>query len=285
MLVERGHIYIAQPPLYKVKRGKHEEYVKDDNALNALLLNSALENSALYVNVGAPPLQGSGLEMLARKYNEVQAIIKRWSRRYDDRLLEQLIYSPEVTVNDFDNVEWIRDWARALNERLNALDDGTRPYRMEYRAAGEGHGARISVHKMAMGSSTQRFLPREFFESAEYQRIADLGRTLAGLIGEGAHVMRGNERHDVGSFKEAMRWLFDQARKGQTIQRYKGLGEMNPEQLWETTIDPAQRRLMQVKIEDAVAADDIFTTLMGDQVEPRREFIEKNARSVTNLDI
>jgi DNA gyrase subunit B len=285
MLIERGHIYIAQPPLYKVKRGKQEQYVKDDNELNALLLNSALENSALYVNAGAPPLQGSGLEMLARKYNEVQAIIKRWSRRYDDRLLEQLIYSPEVAVTDFDNVEWIRNWARALNERLNALDDGTRTYRIEYRAPSEGHAARIVVNKMELGSSTQRFLPREFFESAEYQRIADLGRTLAGLIGEGAHVMRGSDRHDVGSFKEAMRWLFDQARKGQTIQRYKALGEMNPEQLWETTIDPASRRLMQVKIEDAVAADDIFTTLMGDQVEPRREFIEKNALSVTNLDI
>jgi DNA gyrase subunit B len=285
MLIERGHIYIAQPPLYKVKRGKQEQYVKDDSELNALMLNAALESSALYVNAGAPPLQGAGLEMLARKYNEVQAIIKRWSRRYDDRLLEQLVYSPEVTVTDFDNAEWIRNWARALNERLNALDDGTRTYRVEYRTAGEGHGARVFVNKIAMGSSTQRFLPREFFESAEYQRIADLGRTLAGLIGEGAHVIRGSERHDVGSFKEAMRWFFDQARKGQTIQRYKGLGEMNPDQLWETTIDPASRRLMQVKIEDAVAADDIFTTLMGDQVEPRREFIEKNALSVTNLDI
>jgi DNA gyrase subunit B len=285
MLIERGHIYIAQPPLYKVKRGKQEQYVKDDSELNALMLNAALDSSALYVNAGAPPLQGSGLEMLARKYNEVQAIIKRWSRRYDDRLLEQLVYSPEVTVTDFDNADWIRDWARSLNERLNALDDGTRTYRIEYRSAGEGHGARVTVQKMSMGSSTQRFLPREFFESAEYQRIADLGRTLVGLIGEGAHVMRGSERHDVGSFKEAMRWFFDQARKGQSIQRYKGLGEMNPGQLWETTIDPASRRLMQVKIEDAVAADDIFTTLMGDQVEPRREFIEKNALSVTNLDI
>ncbi len=285
MLIERGHVYIAQPPLYKVKRGKQEQYVKDDNELNALLLNSALENSALYVNAGAPPLQGSGLEMLARKYNEVQAIIKRWSRRYDDRLLEQLVYSPEVTGADFDNVEWLRNWARELNERLNALDDGTRKYRIEYQPAGDGHGPRLVVNKMAMGSSTQRFLPREFFESAEYQRIADLGRTLSGLIGEGAHVVRGSERHEVGSFKEAMRWFFDQARKGQTIQRYKGLGEMNPDQLWETTIDPSSRRLMQVKIEDAVAADDIFTTLMGDQVEPRREFIEKNALSVTNLDV
>jgi len=285
MLIERGHIYIAQPPLYKVKRGKQEQYVKDDNELNALLLNTALENSALLVNAGAPPLQGSGLEMLARKYMEVQAIIKRWSRRYDDRLLEQLIYMPEVTAADFDRVDWLRDWARDLNDRLNAPNDGTRQYRVEVRAAGDGHAARIAVNKTEHGTPTQRFLPREFFESAEYQRIADLARTLAGLIGEGAYVTRGEDRQDIGSFKEAMKWLFDQARRGQTIQRYKGLGEMNPEQLWETTIDPSSRRLMQVKIEDAVAADDIFTTLMGDQVEPRREFIEKNALSVTNLDV
>ncbi|MBX5462141.1 MAG: DNA topoisomerase (ATP-hydrolyzing) subunit B [Steroidobacteraceae bacterium] len=285
MLIERGHVYIAQPPLYKVKRGKQEQYVKDDNELNALLLNTALENAALYVNAGAPPLQGSGLEMLARKYMEVQAIIKRWSRRYDDRLLEQLIYMPEVTPANFDNAEWLRNWARDLNERLNALDDGTRTYSVEMQGPSDGHAARVVVNKTEHGTASQRFLPREFFESAEYGRIADLARTLAGLIGEGAYVTRGEDRQDVGSFKEAMKWLFDQARKGQTIQRYKGLGEMNPEQLWETTIDPASRRLMQVKIEDAVAADDIFTTLMGDQVEPRREFIEKNALSVTNLDI
>jgi DNA gyrase subunit B len=237
------------------------------------------------VNAGAPPLQGSGLEMLARKYMEVQAIIKRWSRRYDDRLLDQLIYVPEVTPADFDRTDWLRSWARNLNDSLNSLNDATRAYRVDVRAPTDVHAARVVVNKTEHGSQTQRFLPREFFESAEYQRIADLGRTLAGLIGEGAHVMRGSDRHEVGSFKEAMRWLFDQARKGQTIQRYKGLGEMNPDQLWETTIDPASRRLMQVKIEDAVAADDIFTTLMGDQVEPRREFIEKNALSVTNLDI
>jgi DNA gyrase subunit B len=285
MLIERGHIYIAQPPLYKVKRGKQEQYVKDDNELNALLLNTALENAAVYVNAGAPPLQGTGLEMLARKYMEVQAIIKRWSRRYDDRLLEQLIYVPEVTPADFDRTDWLRNWARNLNDSLNSLNDATRTYRVDVRAATDVHAARVVVNKTEHGTASQRFLPREFFESAEYQRIADLARTLSGLIGEGAYVTRGDERQDIGSFKQAMKWLFDQARKGQTIQRYKGLGEMNAEQLWETTIDPASRRLMQVKIEDALASDDIFTTLMGDQVEPRREFIEKNALSVTNLDV
>ncbi|HTT03635.1 MAG TPA: DNA gyrase subunit B [Steroidobacteraceae bacterium] len=284
-LIERGHIYIAQPPLYKIKRGKQETYVKDDTELNALLLNSALEGAALHVNAQAPQLNGSGLEMLARKYMEVQAIIKRWSRRYDDRLLEQLVYVPEVKPADFERIEWLRGWARDLNERLNALNDGTRTYRIGIQEGADRRAARILVHKTEHGTPSNKYLPPEFFESAEYHRIADLARTLAGLIGTGAYVTRGSERHEVGSFKEAINWLFDQARKGQTIQRYKGLGEMNPEQLWETTINPESRRLMHVRIEDALAADDIFTTLMGDQVEPRREFIEKNALSVSNLDV
>ncbi len=143
----------------------------------------------------------------------------------------------------------------------------------------------VIVHKTEHGTPSDKYLPREFFESAEYQRIAELAQTLAGLIGEGAYVARDEQRHEIGSFKEAMNWLFEQAKKGQSIQRYKGLGEMNPEQLWDTTINPEARRILQVKIEDAVAADDIFTTLMGDQVEPRREFIEKNALTVMNLDV
>jgi DNA gyrase subunit B len=285
MLIENGHIYIAQPPLYKLKRGKQEQYVKDDVELTALLLSAALDDARLYVNSSAPALAGPGLEQLARKYTEVQAIIKRWSRRYDDRLLDQLIYLPEVKPADFDRTDWLRDWARDLDQRLNGLDDGTRSFAIQVRPATDAHATRILVQKAQHGTTSHKILPREFFESAEYQRIADLGRTLSGFIGEGAYVTRDNDRHDIGSFKDAMKWLFDQARRKQSIQRYKGLGEMNPEQLWDTTINPQTRRLMQVRIEDAVAADDIFTTLMGDQVEPRREFIEKNALSVMNLDI
>ncbi|HVH84077.1 MAG TPA: DNA gyrase subunit B, partial [Steroidobacteraceae bacterium] len=185
----------------------------------------------------------------------------------------------------FDRAEWLRSWTADLNERLNALADGTRTYRVEVRAAGAGQAARVIVHKTEHGTTSHKYLPREFFESAEYQRIAELARTLAGLIGEGAYATRGGERAEIGSFKEAMKWLFEQAKKGQTIQRYKGLGEMNPEQLWETTMDPAARTLLRVRAEDHTEADLMFTTLMGDQVEPRREFIEKNALSVTNLDI
>jgi DNA gyrase subunit B len=167
---------------------------------------------------------------------------------------------------------------------LNARLDGRRSFQIEVSGA-DGQMPRILVRKTEHGQITEKTLHREFFESAEYQRIAELARTLAGLIGEGASITRGNEREEIATFKQAMNWLFDQAKKGQTIQRYKGLGEMNPQQLWETTINPATRRLLQVRIDDAVAADEIFTTLMGDQVEPRREFIEKNALTVTNLDV
>ena len=285
LLIERGHIYIAQPPLYKVRRGKQDIYVKDDNELNALLLNSALDDAALHVNASAEALRGSSLEMLARRYMEVQAIIRRWARRYDERLLEQMIYVAQVRPGDSDDPDFMRRWIAELEARLNARGDGRRNFQLELRSAADGHAPRIVVRKTEHGLTTEKMLHREFFESAEYQRIAELARTLADLIGEGAYVTRGNEREDVSAFKQAMTWLFEQARKGQTIQRYKGLGEMNPEQLWETTINPATRRLMQVRIEDAVASDEIFTTLMGDQVEPRREFIEKNALSVANLDI
>jgi DNA gyrase subunit B len=292
LLIERGHVYIAQPPLYKVKRGKNELYVKDDNELNAILLNNAVDEAALFVNEGAPPLAGSGLEMLARQYMEVQAIIKRWSRRYDARLLEQLIYVAPMPVAAFGDTDTLSSWASSLEYALNAPNDATARYQIVVQPGtagnGEGEGgrpARILVRRTEHGTLNEKALPREFFSSAEYGRIAELGQTLNGMIGEGAYVVSGSQRRDVGSFKEAINWLFDQARKGQTMQRYKGLGEMNPEQLWDTTINPETRRLLQVRIEDAIAADDIFNTLMGDQVEPRREFIEKNALTVANLDV
>jgi DNA gyrase subunit B len=283
-LIKAGHIYIAQPPLYKVKRGKSEIYVKDDAELNRMLLASALDNAGLHVNSGAPPLSGAGIETLARQYMEVQSIIRRWARRYGDRLLEQLTYMPEVTPAEFDRADWMRDWTRDLTMQLNGLADSPRSYRVEFKQL-DNHPARVTISKTEHGSVTEKYMPREFFESAEYRRIVELGKTLAGLIGEGAFVTRGETREEIGSFKQAMTWLLDQARKGQSIQRYKGLGEMNPEQLWDTTINPETRRLMQVRIEDILASDEIFTTLMGDQVEPRREFIEKNALNVSNLDV
>jgi DNA gyrase subunit B len=284
VLIERGHIYIAQPPLYKVKKGKQEHYVKDDLELNALLLGTAIDNAALHVSADAPPLSGLGLESLAQKYQEVQSIVRRWARRYDERFLEQLLYVPRLTPASFDRLDTLKDWCRHLETRLNSLDDVSRRYRVAVGTLPAG-GHRIDLQRLEHGLSSEKHIPREFFESAEYLRIAELGQTLSDLLGPGAYIQRGESRQEVASFKATMAWLFDEAKKGQSIQRYKGLGEMNPEQLWDTTINPETRRLLQVRIEDAVAADDIFTTLMGDAVEPRREFIEKNALQVSNLDI
>jgi DNA gyrase subunit B len=284
-LIERGHIYIAQPPLFKIKRGKQEMYVKDEAELDQLLLTSALDNAALYVIPEAPPLSGSALEMLARQYMEVKAIIGRWARRYDRRLLEQLLAMRPVGEQQFSDVAWLEGWARELEARLNADGSLVHSYTLSVRRNEAGEPDRVDVSRTEHGVTTEKHLQPEFFESAEYGRIAELGTTLNDFIGAGAYVARGDERQDITGFPEAMSWLLDQARKGQSIQRYKGLGEMNPGQLWETTINPEVRRLLQVRVEDAVAADDIFTTLMGDAVEPRREFIEKNALYVTNLDI
>jgi DNA gyrase subunit B len=284
ILIERGHIYIAQPPLYKVKKGKQGTYVKDDLELNALLLSTAIDGAALHVSADAPPLSGLGLESLARKYVEVQAIVHRWARRYDERFLEQLLYVPTLKLEAFDRIDGLRDWCRGLEQRLNGLDDVSRRYRVTVQTLPAG-GHRIDLQRFEHGLTSEKHIPREFFDSAEYLLIAELAQTLSDLMGPGAFIRRDDERQDVASFKAAISWLFDQAKKGQSIQRYKGLGEMNASQLWDTTINPETRRLMQVRIEDAVAADDIFTTLMGDAVEPRREFIEKNALQVSNLDI
>jgi len=285
-LIENGHIYIAQPPLYKLKKGKTEHYLKDEAELNAMLLKQALEDAELYGDPAQPPMVGSALETLAKRWMEVAAILRRSSRRYDQRVLEQLLYMPEVTLADHDRIDWLTQWGRTLEAQLNAQDDSSRRYRV--RAMGTTDGGtppRLLVARTEHGTTTEKHIHREFFESAEYRRLAELGKTLAGLLQPGAYVVKGDQRQDVSSFKQTIDWLLEQARRGQLIQRYKGLGEMNPEQLWDTTINPATRRLIQVRIEDALAANDIFATLMGDQVEPRREFIEKNALAVANLDI
>jgi len=288
-LIERGHIYIAQPPLYKVKRGKSEQYVKDDAELNAVLLRNALDEAAVHAgavgDAAARVITGGELETLAKQYVDVQAIFAKWARRYDPKLLEQLLNLPVVRHEDLANAALLTAWARQLEERLNGTVQQSRSYRVELQVNAGGVPVRFNVFRTEHGLTTEKHLQREFFDSAEYRRIAELTRAIDGLLRPGAFATKGDDRIEIANFKEAMSWLMEQAKKGQGIQRYKGLGEMNPEQLWDTTINPATRRLIQVRIEDAVAADDLFTTLMGDQVEPRREFIEKNALSVANLDV
>ncbi|MFP5505174.1 MAG: toprim domain-containing protein, partial [Gammaproteobacteria bacterium] len=285
-LIERGHIYIAQPPLYKIKKGKQEQYVKDDSALNAYLLSTALEDARLHVNAEAPPITGTALEQLAERYMTVMASIKRLSRRYDPVILEKMVYMPTLDAPALHDAARVVDWFAELEQRANAALPPGQKFELLVAVQAEQEGFLANVIKRTHGiiASEQR-LSSDFFASGEYQRMAEFGRQLDGLLGAGAYVMRGERKQDIASFKQAIEWLLEQARRGQHIQRYKGLGEMNPEQLWETTMNAETRRLLRVQIEDAVAADEIFTTLMGDQVEPRRDFIETNALAVANLDV
>ena len=291
-LIERGHVYIAQPPLYKIKKGKQEVYVKDDAELNAYLLNAAIDGAALHVNAEAPALSGAALEVLAKEHMTVANIIVRLSNRYDETVLRTLSKLPEITEKILEDLDALEKWTKKLSAALpneigdRAVNGNGGAYIAELnRGDGEGEGVRIAVRKMQHGISATRYIPREFFDTNEYRHIMSLAGKLKELLGEDAYVERGEKRLAVNSFAEVTDWLMSEARKGQSIQRYKGLGEMNPDQLWDTTINPQTRRLMQVKIEDAVKADEIFTTLMGDHVEPRREFIEKHAVTVSNLDI
>ncbi|MEE8093266.1 MAG: DNA topoisomerase (ATP-hydrolyzing) subunit B [Gammaproteobacteria bacterium] len=284
-LIERGHVYIAQPPLYKIKRGKQEYYVKDDAELNELMLASAIEDAALHVSPDAPPIRGEPLEKLALKYMEIKGIIERWGRRYDDNVLRAMMWLPEMTESDLDDAEAFQSWCTQLENRLKPLNSTGPRYHVRIQQQEGEADATIAVDRDHHGVTTLKVIHRGFFRSPEYEQIAAIGAELKDLLQPGAFVSRGKEQTEVDSFPDAIDWLMSQAKKGQNIQRYKGLGEMNPEQLWDTTVNPETRRLMQVRVEDAVAADEIFTTLMGDQVEPRREFIEHNALAVANLDV
>ncbi|MDH4030317.1 MAG: DNA topoisomerase (ATP-hydrolyzing) subunit B [Chromatiales bacterium] len=285
-LIERGHIYIAQPPLYKIKKGKQEQYVKDDDELNAYLLSLALDKAALHVTADAPPLQGQGLEALIGRYTEVKGITARLARRYNKAVLEALLDIERMTPEQLADERTTAQWATRLESRLNVNGDGGNGgYSVETAMAEEAERWHLVITRTHHGVQSTIMIRPEFFESAEYRRIADLGAELSDLVGDGAFVARGDKQQDIGDFPHAVEWLMKEARRGQAIQRYKGLGEMNPDQLWDTTVNPETRRLMQVRIEDAVASDEIFTTLMGDHVEPRRDFIEKNALSVSNLDV
>ncbi|MDP7041950.1 MAG: DNA gyrase subunit B, partial [Gammaproteobacteria bacterium] len=284
-LIERGHIYIAQPPLYKVKRGKQEHYVKDDTELNAYLLNVALENAALHVSTDAPAISGNALEALAQQYMSVMEIIDRLANRYDRTMLDQLLLIPGVATDNVDDADFMKAWAGKLETALQGTINGEGGSWGVSLNEGEEGISGLFLRRGQHGIEQTTDIPIHFFGTPEYQQISKLGQELDGFIEAGAHIVRGDQRLDIDSFREAMDWLMQQARKGQNIQRYKGLGEMNPDQLWDTTINPDTRRLMQVRIEDVVSSDAIFTTLMGDHVEPRRDFIERNALTVENLDV
>ncbi|HMB58493.1 MAG TPA: toprim domain-containing protein, partial [Xanthomonadales bacterium] len=280
-LIERGHIYIGQPPLYKIKQGKQEQYLKDDAELNDYLLARALDDAHLQFDPDSPPLRAEALEQLMRDFMAVSQANVRLSQRYDGLFLSYLIDSERFSV-DWDE-EKTGHWAARIVERMNQDSPASVNYEIEVSRGEEGFD--LMLNKFTHGVTHSKRIRNDFFIGGEYRLIGRLADTLFGLIQPGAKVVRGKSEQEIGSFREAYDWLMAESRKGRSIQRFKGLGEMNPEQLWDTTVNPETRRLLQVTIEDAVAADQIFTTLMGDEVEPRREFIEKHALDVTNLDV
>jgi DNA gyrase subunit B len=280
-LIERGHIYIGQPPLYKIKQGKQEQYLKDDTELNDYLMARALDDAMLMFDPDAPPLSGEALEQLMRDFLAVHLTIQRLSKRYDPIFLEQLTDSPRFST-DWEKRE-ISAWCERMEVRLKEKSPTSIHYKIEVVKGEEGHD--LLLKKAIHGVVEEKRITPDFFLGPEYRLIGKLADTLNDLIQPEAFVRRGKSKKEISSFREVYEWLMAESRKGRSIQRFKGLGEMNPEQLWDTTVNPESRRLLQVTIEDAVAADEVFTTLMGDEVEPRREFIEKNALYVTNLDV
>ena len=292
-LIKRGHIYIAQPPLYKIKKGKQETYVKDDAELNKYLLHIALEDSKISLSKSAPPLSDKAFESLAQEYMDTENILHRLSALYDIEILEALSQIKPITTKDSQDEKKLQSFVKLLSKELKNVisqrQDSENPIQtlsVSYEKAGVvGKNPKISIIKSKHGVTTKKYIANSFFSSKDYKTLVTNRLKIKGLIENGAYVTKGENKQNISSFDEAISWLMNLARKGQYIQRYKGLGEMNPDQLWETTVNPETRRLLQVKVEDALKADEVFTTLMGDHVEPRREFIEKNALSATNIDI
>jgi len=276
-LVERGHIYIAQPPLYKIKQGRDERYIKDDQELDEYLLGSALKDAELLTKTGGETLKDDALNNIAKQMVLTEAVIRRIARLYDESVLRAIQEIGHVDLSTEASVNAVAEKLRPIlgaigSEVIIAFDEEESAYRLE-------------VNKYVHGNLQSCVIDAEFVSSGDYRQINRMYTMLDGLIGPGAIIKRGEKENNVANFKQALDWLLAEAKHNLNVQRYKGLGEMNPEQLWETTMDPKVRRLLKVQIDDAIAADEIFSTLMGDNVEPRRAFIENNALNVGSLDI
>jgi DNA gyrase subunit B len=286
-LVERGHIYIAQPPLYKVKVGKEEQYLKDGPALDAFLLKVALKDASIRTGGNEPAvLGGDTLAELARKHQLAEAVIARLGNFLDAEALRAIADGVSL---DLDTTPGAEASAVALQAKLRELSATGVPAEVASEFDVRTDKPLLRISRRHHGNIKSSVITQDFVHGADYAALAEAAKTFRGLLGEGAVVRRGEgekaKEEKVGDFREAMRWLIGQAENATARQRYKGLGEMNPEQLWETTMDPNVRRLLRVQIDDAIEADRVFTMLMGDEVEPRREFIEQNALRAANIDV
>ncbi|MGH8215868.1 MAG: DNA topoisomerase (ATP-hydrolyzing) subunit B [Rhodanobacteraceae bacterium] len=284
-LLARGHVYIGLPPLYKIKQGKNELYLKDDAALNEYLIASAVQDAAWIAAEGAAAIEGATLEALLRQYQAALDQIERLAQRGDASVFTAMLEYTPLEDAMWSDPDALQGWSDGLTSRLNAKGLGRPQFAFELRPASEERPAAWLLRRAQHGTEHTWVLPRSFFSGADFRPLLDVARALHDRTRSGAEVRRGNASKPVASFAQARTWLFEEAKKGRQIQRFKGLGEMNPEQLWETTVNPETRRLLQVRVEDALEADQIFSTLMGDVVEPRRDFIERNALRVGNLDV
>ncbi|MCB1736485.1 MAG: DNA topoisomerase (ATP-hydrolyzing) subunit B [Gammaproteobacteria bacterium] len=282
--IERGYIYIAQPPLYKLKVGKREQYVKDDAELNDVILQYALDKAALIPNADTPPITGDGLETFARRYQSAQRKLQRHARMHEPSLTLPMLELPVVDTDTLSDAAAFGSWVSRLMAKVNADIEPAHQYTFRIDPADGGKHTAVLTRRYH-GVEHQHVIGPGFFASTDYDSIASIAKDMTGLMGTESRVRKGEKEQAVQTFSDAMTWLLQEGKRGLHVQRYKGLGEMNPDQLWETTMDPNTRRMLQVRIEDAVAADALFSTLMGDEVEPRRDFIESNALLAANLDV
>jgi DNA gyrase subunit B len=277
-LIERGHIYIAQPPLFKAKHGRQERYLKDEHELKQYLLKLALSEAELYTSSVGPMLSREAFEDVAQQYLLAEAVIQRESRLIDEEVLYALLkQSPDLDLSDEARA---RESARTLG---SLLADANLTVDAKFDEKLERHV--LAISRTQHGVLRSSYIDSDFLQGGDYAQIRRTAHVIQGLLGEGAYVKRGEHVRPVSDFREAIEWVLSEVQRGVSIQRYKGLGEMNPEQLWETTMDPGSRRLLKTQIDDAITAEEIFATLMGDQVEPRRNFIEANALGARNIDV
>ena len=285
-LIERGHVYIGQPPLYKIRKGKQEQYIKDDDELEERLLYQALKGTSLHIKNEAPPLPNNKMEELGKAYLSAMSAVQRLSRTHEHEILIEMLHAPAPKINslgDKESQEALSAWFNQLASQLNQRETADVSYTVQ--EDWQIVPFQLILVRQAHGLAKDNVFSEDFFMSVDFQLLRKFAEQFDGLLEEGAFVQRGDRKFTSENLVEIISWLMQDVRQGLVIQRYKGLGEMNPEQLWETTMDPDSRRLIQVNIEDAIAADEMFTTLMGDQVEPRRDFIEKNALAAANIDI
>ena len=284
-LIERGHVCIAQPPLYRIKQGKQIRYVKDESALEEHLVQLALEDAYLYSDNNKDPISSKKLYHLIMQYREAQLVINRLSKNYPAEIIESLIYVPSIENSKLGIEGYTKNWTELLYTHIKQYGKEGIGYRVDTVFYNERKIFLPKVYVTNHGMENVYNFSYEFFTNPDYMLLSSLSANLEGLLTDSAYIKKGDKIKPVKNFKLAIEWLMNEAKRGQQIQRYKGLGEMNPDQLWETTMDPKVRYMVIVKIEDAVAADAMFTTLMGDDVEARRDFIEMNALSAVNIDV